>query len=262
MKPSRPTPADDQAITATQAAERKRWQTLPAYRVLQEQSGTPLTQAAQRKRWQTSPAYRVLQEQSGTPLPLGIPSEMVADGPILPPLDSSAPQVNSFHTGFGQNFGRSRAAISAARKPGPRGRPAYVKVDYVEDGYQQRDIAAAPVEITPTIYPEDAGDGVSVENAVSIDLSSAEFQEFRDTLQRLCLAIEQSSHTSPERASKLTAELQAGLKIIEGPKPAQKLIELLLTYPLAATGTIFAGTAVAELARHAVELLLKLTDAN
>src|SRR3712207_3659543 len=141
MKPSRPTRADDQAIAATQAAEQKRWQTLPAYRVLQEQSGKPLTQAAKRKRWQTLPAYRVLQEQSGTPLPLGIPSEKVADGPILPPLDSSLPQVNGFHTGFSQNFWRSRAAISAAKKPGSRGRPGYVAVNYVEDGYQQREIA-------------------------------------------------------------------------------------------------------------------------
>jgi hypothetical protein len=102
----------------------------------------------------------------------------------------------------------------------------------VEDGYQQRMLPPAPIEITLTIYPEHPSGNVNVPDAVNINISSAEFVEFRETVGRLCVAIEQSNEVSRETVAKFAAELQAGLKIIEGPKPSRKLIDLLLTHPL------------------------------
>jgi hypothetical protein len=72
------------------------------------------------------------------------------------------------------------------------------------------------------------------------------------------VAIEQSNQVSREVASKLSAELQAGLKIIEAPKPSRKLIDLLLTHPLAAASALFGAGVVTELAKNAAGLLLKL----
>jgi hypothetical protein len=119
-----------------------------------------------------------------------------------------------------------------------------------------------PTLIAPTIYPAPPGDTVTVEDAVSINLGSAEFRDFKETIERLCVAIEQSNQASREVGQQLVAEFQAGLKIIEAPKPSRKLIMILLMHPLGATATIFAGGLVAELGRHAADLLLKLIGAG
>jgi hypothetical protein len=122
--------------------------------------------------------------------------------------------------------------------------------------------ASAPLTIVPTIYPVPTGDTVTVEDPVSINLGSVEFREFKETIERLCTAIEQSNQTSREVADKLVAELQAGLRIIEGPKPSRKLVGLLLVGPLLTAAGMFAPGFVGELAKHAADLLLKLIGAG
>jgi hypothetical protein len=123
-------------------------------------------------------------------------------------------------------------------------------------------LTVPPTLIAPTIYPAPPGDTVTVEDAVSINLGSAEFRDFKETIGRLCAAIEQSNEVSREVGDKLVAELQAGLKIIEAPKPSRKLIMLLLASPLFAASGIFAANFVGELAKHAADLLLKLIGAG
>jgi hypothetical protein len=61
-----------------------------------------------------------------------------------------------------------------------------------------------------------------------------------------------------EVGDKLVAELKAGLEYIAGPKPSRNVLDLLLVNPLYAAAVIFAGTAVAELAKLAVKALFKL----
>jgi hypothetical protein len=93
---------------------------------------------------------------------------------------------------------------------------------------------------------------------VSIDTRGAEFREFTGKMDRLIEAIQQSNQAAREVGEKMVAELGAGLEYIEGPKPSRKVIDLLLLRPLYAAAAIFAGTVVAELAKEAVKVLIKL----
>ncbi|MGC2414585.1 MAG: hypothetical protein WA459_18050 [Stellaceae bacterium] len=174
-------------------------------------------------------------------LALGIPGE------ITPPQEQSPQPQSSFNAGVrepGSTFGFAEAGDRAGFDQAPFAQPD------------------APLTIVPTIYPAAPGDTVTVEDPVSINLGSAEFREFKETIGRLCTAIEQSNQTSREVADKLVAELQAVLKIIEGPKPSRKLIGLLLVGPLLTAAGMFAPGFVGELAKHAADLLLKLIGAG
>lgn len=116
----------------------------------------------------------------------------------------------------------------------------------------------APLAIKPTIYPMPPGTTVTVEDPVFIDARSTEFRDSKETIERLCLAIQQSNQVASEVGDKLVAELKAGLEYIAGPKPSRNVLDLLLVNPLYAAAVIFAGTAVAELAKLAVKALFKL----
>jgi hypothetical protein len=123
-------------------------------------------------------------------------------------------------------------------------------------------LTVQPSLITPTVYPAPPGDTVTVEDPVVIDTKSPKFRELKETIERLCGAIEQSNEASREVGQKLVAELQAGLKIIEAPKPSRKMLMLLLVSPLYAAAGIFAASFVGELAKHAADLLSKLMGMN
>jgi hypothetical protein len=118
--------------------------------------------------------------------------------------------------------------------------------------------AGGTLAIRPTIYPAPPGDMVTVEDPVSINISSPEFHDSKHAIERLCAAIEQSNQVAREVGDKLVAELKAGLEYVAGPKPSRKVLDLLLVNPLYAATAIFAGTTVAGLAKIALKALLKL----
>jgi hypothetical protein len=116
----------------------------------------------------------------------------------------------------------------------------------------------APLAIRPTIYPTPPGDTVAVEDPVSINVGSDEFREFVNKVNGLLEAIRQSNEIAREVRDKATAELEAGLKYIAGPKPSRKVIDLLLVNPLTWAALGLAGTLVGEAGKLAFKALLKL----
>jgi hypothetical protein len=213
----------------------------------------------------------------GLPLtPLGAALIGANDPPIVPPSSETPdaptlPVTADFPAGVGTDASIQADALIPVGAPPPMTnimpvRGAEVRWQSRGASFSRAQSALAmtvpPTLIAPTIYPAPPGDTVTVEDAVSIDVRSAEFHEFKEKIGRLCAAIEQSNEVSREVGDKLVAELQAGLKIIEAPKPSRKLIMILLMHPLGATATIFAGGLVAELGKHAADLLLKLIGAG
>jgi hypothetical protein len=200
-------------------------------------------------------------------LPLGIPGDMpispgggtteIATRQEQPPQPPSVLNADVHEPerlfGFGEAGDRAPFGQGPFAEAGDRS--SYMRRYWTDPPY-------APLTIVPTVYPAPPGDTVTVEDPVSINLGSAEFREFKETIGRLCTAIEQSNQTSREVADKLVAELQAGLKIIEGPKPSRKLLGLLLVGPLLTAAGMFAPGFVGELAKHAADLLLKLIGAG
>jgi hypothetical protein len=212
-----------------------------------------------------------------TPLPLRI-AEAGGSPPLVPPSDGGTVAGSSPRPGglegaeaktaagtFGHDATVGLEGAEAKAEAGEFVAAEFVRPPVAQGEASGRATAQAigtfQLTLTPTMYPP-PGDTVVVEDAVSINLGSAEFREFKEAIGQVCTAIAQSNQTSREVGDKLVAELQAGLKIIEGPKPSRKLIDLFLTYPLGAAATIFAGSFVAELAKHAAGLLLKFLGAG
>ena len=112
--------------------------------------------------------------------------------------------------------------------------------------------------IRPTIYPTPAGNTVTVEDPVSINVHSAGFRDFLDLMGLLVERVEQSNEIHREVGQQIVAELNAGVEYLKAPKPSQKVLTLLLVVPLTAAATIAASTVIQETAKLALKALVKL----
>jgi hypothetical protein len=194
----------------------------------------------------TAPMHRpsgsVSDIASGTPLVLREQKQPDHPAPITQPVFSDTGMGGDVAATLG---GAATLAIDASVLPAVR-----TEITRLLD--------ATPLAIRPTIYPTPPGDTVAVEDPVSINVGSDEFREFVNKVNGLLEAIRQSNEIAREVRDKATAELEAGLKYIAGPKPSRKVIDLLLVNPLTWAALGLAGTLVGEAGKLAFKALLKL----
>jgi hypothetical protein len=119
---------------------------------------------------------------------------------------------------------------------------------------------ATALTVIPTIYPAPPGDAVTVEDPVLIDVHSEDFREFVTKLDGFIVAVQRSNDIAREVGDQLVAELKAGREYIAGPKPARKMLDLLLVNPLLWAVGGFAGTFLGEAAKLAFKALLRLVS--
>jgi len=114
----------------------------------------------------------------------------------------------------------------------------------------------ATVPIVPTLYPGDASGTVAVQDHISINVQSTEFQEFSAKMDELISELKKSNMIAGEVRDQLIAELTAGRTLLSAPKPDRKMIDLLLVKPLMYIADKAASAAIGALAALAVGKLL------
>jgi hypothetical protein len=122
-------------------------------------------------------------------------------------------------------------------------------------------VTRAPVSIVPTVYPEEPGGAVIVQNHVTININSIEFRELNSKLDDVISLLRSSNEISGEARDQLIAEIKAGRALLAAPKPDPKLIEILLKHPLMFIVKTASGAVIGAAATAAVALLGRLTGA-
>ncbi|MGP0095212.1 MAG: hypothetical protein ACLPKB_35455 [Xanthobacteraceae bacterium] len=120
-------------------------------------------------------------------------------------------------------------------------------------------VTRATISILPTLYPEDPGGAVIVQNHVTINIDSAPFHELSAKLDEVCDLLRQSNAIAGETQEKLIAEIAAGITLLKSPKPDPKMIDLLLKRPLMFIVERGSGAIVGAAAAGALALLGRLT---
>jgi hypothetical protein len=122
------------------------------------------------------------------------------------------------------------------------------------------------VSIAPTIYPQEPGGTINVQNHITINIQGNHFRDFKGTMADLHGALRDANAIGanaigPEVRQQLIAETSAGTELLKAPKADRGLIDLLLIRPLTWLSTIEGvGERVAELALVALNLLNKMIE--
>ena len=121
---------------------------------------------------------------------------------------------------------------------------------------------AAPVPVTaeahPTVYPAELSGGVTVQNQITINIRSTDFQKFEAKLDELLEAIRRSNEISGEVRDQLKAEITAGRTLLKAPKVDRNWIDLLLVKPLKYVIEKGGSAVIGKLATAALDWLFKL----
>ena len=123
-------------------------------------------------------------------------------------------------------------------------------------------IMPSPVPITPTVYPDSPRGTIIVQNHVTINIQSAEFNRFNKNLESLIGELHRSNEISGEVRDQLVSELLAGREIIGAPKPQRDLIDLLLVKPLKWLAEKSGSAIIGKLAGDALAWLLRMIGAS
>jgi hypothetical protein len=113
----------------------------------------------------------------------------------------------------------------------------------------------ATIPINQTVY---SAETVTIQNSITFNFSNPDVRELNDTLRQLLTAIEGSNEASAEVRRQLSAEMTAGTALLQAPKVEPNAIQLYLINPLKWIAEKFAAVVVADLAKHALELLWKV----
>jgi hypothetical protein len=170
-----------------------------------------------------------------------------------PPVASWATRDDTDNLIAAQEAVRQRgfeAAMSGSSGPPfPPGRPQVVTVD--------TPVTRATVPIVPTLYPDDPDGPVIVQNYITIKIESPEFRRLNAKIDELLEALRQSNERS-EAHDQALAEIAAGKNLLTAPKPDRNLVDLLLLRPLKYLVEKAGSAIISELAKQAVDLLLRL----
>jgi hypothetical protein len=120
-------------------------------------------------------------------------------------------------------------------------------------------VVEPPFSVVPTVYPNEPGGVVVVQNHITIDINSAEFRDFNSKLDDVIGLLRRSNEISGEARDQFIAEIKAGRALLEAPKVNPKLIELLLKRPLTYLADKATGALMGAAAATALMLLGKLT---
>jgi hypothetical protein len=118
------------------------------------------------------------------------------------------------------------------------------------------------VTIVPTPYPADPTAPLVVSGYVRIDVQSAEFAELSAKLDDVIHLLGRSNQFAGETRDQLVAEIQAGRRLLNAPKPDRTLIETLLISPLTYIAAAASVGIIGEYANEAVRLLLRMLETN
>jgi hypothetical protein len=118
---------------------------------------------------------------------------------------------------------------------------------------------ASVISITPTIYPDDPTQQITVENHITINIHSADFRELNANITELLAELRRSNTMAGETGAKLMGEIEAGMAILRAPKPDPKMVELLLARPLKYIADKAAGPVIGACALAALAALGRLT---
>jgi hypothetical protein len=114
------------------------------------------------------------------------------------------------------------------------------------------------VSIAPTIYPQEPGGTITVQNYITINIYSNEFRAFEDTMGQLLAEMRKSNEIAGEVRDKLNAEINAGMNILKSPKPDRQVIEVWLLRPLKYIIEKAVGALIGKLAGTALEMLIRM----
>jgi hypothetical protein len=115
--------------------------------------------------------------------------------------------------------------------------------------------ATVPILIVPTIYPQEPGGTITVQNYITININSDEFRAFEGKMSQLLAEMGKSNAIAGEVRDKLNAEIGAGMTILKSPKPDRRVIEVWLLRPLRYIVEKAAGAVIGKLAGYALEML-------
>jgi hypothetical protein len=114
------------------------------------------------------------------------------------------------------------------------------------------------VSIVPTIYPQEPSGPITVQNHITINVTSADFHEFEAKMNEVLAELRKSNEIAGEVRDKVVAEMNAGMTILKSPKPDPRVIDLLLIRPLKYLGDKGGGAAIGALATMALGVLLRM----
>jgi hypothetical protein len=120
------------------------------------------------------------------------------------------------------------------------------------------EITPKPISIIPTVYPQDPGGTITVQNYITINVRGADFRDFEDKMGELFAELRKSNEIAGEVRDKLIAEMNAGITILKSPKPDRQVIDQWLVRPLKYIAEKVAGTVIGALATTAVRILLRM----
>jgi hypothetical protein len=112
--------------------------------------------------------------------------------------------------------------------------------------------------ISPTVYPQETGDTIIVQNHLTIYIHGTDFRELNAKMDELLTALRGSNEIAGEVRDKLIAEMTAGMAILKSPKPDPKMIDLLIKRPLTFIIEKGSGAIIGTLAIGAMMALGKI----
>ena len=98
-----------------------------------------------------------------------------------------------------------------------------------------------------------------VENHITINVRTTEFQELTNQLDELLVLLRRSNEIAGESRDQLIAEIKAGRALLEAPKTDPKLVDLFLRRPLRFICKTGSGAIIGVAATAALALLGKVT---
>jgi hypothetical protein len=121
-------------------------------------------------------------------------------------------------------------------------------------------VLTAAVPVRPTVYPDSPDETVIVQNYITINAESVEYNNFDITMDALVqqLQVGRSNEISGDVCAQLLSEITAGRDLLKGAKPNRDLIEHLLIRPLKWLAEKAAGAILGTIAGEALDLLLKM----
>jgi hypothetical protein len=116
-----------------------------------------------------------------------------------------------------------------------------------------------PIEIAPTIYPNDPSGTIVVHNHITINIHSADFRKFSAKVDELVDQLCRSNELSSEVRTQAAAEITAGRALLTSSKADASLVNLFLTRPLKWLAEKAGSALVSKLANDLLALLGKMT---